>query len=131
MIHDQMPVSHYMLNPDAINMPKMNMRGTSESNKLFAALKENFGEIVTLIENIADEIRGISNSMRTVSGDTERITASVEDLSKNSQSISGEMQSVSAATEEQTASAQDIAQASDSLAGLAQELQAAIRVFQL
>lgn len=96
-----------------------------------SALKENFGEIVTLIENIADEIRGISNSMRTVSGDTERITASVEELSKNSQSISGEMQSVSAATEEQTASAQDIAQASDSLAGLAQELQAAIRVFQL
>ena len=94
-----------------------------------AGLKENFGEIVSLIEDIAGEISGISDSMRTVSGDTDRITASVEELSQNSQNISGDMQSVSAATEEQTASAEDIAQASDSLAGLAQELQAAIRVF--
>ena len=102
-----------------------------EGTASVAGLKENFGEIVQLIENIAGEIQGISDSMRSVSGDTERITASVDQLSQHSQNISNEMQSVSAATEEQTASAQDIAQASDSLAHLAQELQTAIRVFKL
>ena len=102
-----------------------------EGTASVAGLKENFGEIVQLIGNIAGEIQGISDSMRSVSGDTERITSSVDQLSQHSQNISNEMQSVSAATEEQTASAQDIAQASDSLAHLAQELQTAIRVFKL
>ena len=102
-----------------------------EGTASVAGLKENFGEIVQLIGNIAGEIQGISDSMRSVSGDTERITSSVDQLSKHSQNISNEMQSVSAATEEQTASAQDIAQASDSLAHLAQELQTAIQVFKL
>lgn len=102
-----------------------------EGTASVAGLKENFGEIVQLIGNIAGEIQGISDSMRSVSGDTERITSSVDQLSQHSQNISNEMQSVSAATEEQTASAQDIAQASDSLAHLAQELQTAIKVFKL
>ena len=102
-----------------------------EGTASVAGLKENFGEIVQLIGNIAGEIQGISDSMRSVSGDTERITSSVDQMSQHSQNISNEMQSVSAATEEQTASAQDIAQASDSLAHLAQELQTAIQVFKL
>lgn len=96
-----------------------------------SALKENFSEIVGLIEGIAGEIQGISESMRGVTGDTEQITSAVARLSQSSQRISDEMQTVSAATEEQTASAQDIARASESLSNLAQELQNAIRVFKL
>ena len=94
-------------------------------------LKENFSEIVALIDGMAREIKEISEAIRGVAGDTREITAAVDQLSHHSSNIADEMQTVSATTEQQTASAQNIAQASDSLANLAQELQLAIQVFKL
>lgn len=115
----------------AVDSMKLGSDRVVEGAEAVAGLKETFGEIVGLIEQIAQDISGISESMRGVSSDTTRITDAVGSLNEHSQSIAAEMQSVSAATEEQTASAQDIAQASDSLARLAQDLQLAIQVFKL
>ena len=92
-------------------------------------LREMFVKIHGLIGDISRQVMDMSEAVKVVAGDAQRITGEVSSIDAHSKKVSDEMQSVSAATEEQSASCEEIASASDSLAKLAQDLQLSLQKF--
>ncbi|WP_378955789.1 methyl-accepting chemotaxis protein [Pelosinus sp. sgz500959] len=92
---------------------------------------QSFVEIASLVENVSDEIRGISAAIEEMAGGSQQIVSSVKDIAQISKATTGQTQTVSAATEEQSASIQEIASSSTDLSTMAGDLQAIVSKFRI
>jgi methyl-accepting chemotaxis protein len=90
-----------------------------------------FQEIVVLVTQVSDQVKGISLAIEQMATGSQRIVESVTRIEGLSKNASGEAQTVSAATEEQAASMEEIATSSQSLAKMAQSLEDAVSKFQI
>ncbi|MDO4203897.1 MAG: HAMP domain-containing methyl-accepting chemotaxis protein [Selenomonadaceae bacterium] len=109
-------------------------QGTVEVGRGTEAIREvgeQFGEILSMVGSIEEQIQDINLSVQTVSGGTTNIVSAVEEIDEVSRVTSGHTQTISAAAEEQSASSQEIASASQALATLAGELQETTRQFKV
>lgn len=93
------------------------------------AASQAFREIVGLISQVSEQIKGISEAIQHMAAGSQQIVSSVNKIDAISRNTSGEAQTVSAATQEQSASMEEIASASEALARLAQNLQNAVSKF--
>ena len=92
---------------------------------------EAFKKINVLVDDISEQIIGISEALLLMNEHSKKIVESVKVVSDYSKKSMDESQTVSAASEEQSAAMEEIASSSHSLAVLAQELQTAISKFQI
>lgn len=92
---------------------------------------EVFGSIVGSIDELTEEITGISQGIDRMAEENDRMLTASQTIAEISNKNSDDSQSVSAATEEQTASVQEIAEASRNLARLAADLQGEVGKFKL
>ena len=90
-----------------------------------------FHEIVTLVEQVSDQVREVSSTIEQMAIGSQQIVESVNRIDQLSKEAAGQAQTVSAATEEQSASMEEIASSSQSLAQLALELRDAVGKFQV
>ena len=108
--------------------------GTNEVHQGTAAIREvgeQFGEIMSMVENIEARMQGISRSVDKISQNTNNIVSAVDDIDNVSRKTSEHTQTISAAAEEQSASSEEIASASQALSTLASDLQTAIGKFKI
>ena len=109
-------------------------QGTVEVERGTQAIREvgeQFGQILSMVGAIEEQIQDINVSVQTVSRGTTNIVAAVDEIDEVSRATSGHTQTISAAAEEQSASSQEIASASQALATLAGELQGTTRQFKV
>jgi len=92
---------------------------------------QTFGEIVTLMAKMNEEIKTMSDSINTVAIGADGIVDTADRLSEASNSVSSETQTVSAATEEQSASVEEIASSAHNLSTVSQALQAELQKFRI
>ena len=90
-----------------------------------------FHEIVTLVEQVSDQVREVSSTIEQMAIGSQQIVESVNRIDHLSKEAAGQAQTVSAATEEQSASMEEIASSSQSLAQLALELRDAVGKFRV
>ena len=90
-----------------------------------------FHEIVTLVEQVSDQVREVSATIEQMAIGSQQIVESVNRIDQLSKEAAGQAQTVSAATEEQSASMEEIASSSQSLAQLALELRDAVGKFRV
>ncbi len=90
-----------------------------------------FHEIVTLVEQVSDQVREVSSTIEQMAIGSQQIVESVNRIDHLSKEAAGQAQTVSAATEEQSASMEEIASSSQSLAQLALELRDAVGKFKV
>lgn len=91
----------------------------------------SFAEIAALIQQVSDQVAGISTAVTTMTADSEQMVSSVHRIDSISKEAAAQSQTVSASTEETTASMEEIADASQALVRTAEELQTMIRQFRL
>lgn len=89
-----------------------------------------FSEIVSLIEQVSEQVKKIANSIEQTASGSQKIVSSVEQIGHVSKKTADQSQTVSAATQEQSATQQEIASSSQELARLAEQLQAVISKYQ-
>jgi len=109
-------------------------QGTIEVERGTQAVREvgeQFGEILSMVGSIEEQIQDINVSVQTVSKGTTNIVSAVDEIDEISRVTSGHTQTISAAAEEQSASSEEIASASQALAVLAGELQETTRQFKV
>lgn len=90
-----------------------------------------FGEILSLIEQVSDQVRDISAAIQQVAGGSEQIVSSMKEIDRISGETAGYTQTVSASTEEQSASMEEIAASSEALAKMSEELRSIITQFKV
>lgn len=91
----------------------------------------SFTEIDKLSNQVAKQVKNISEVIREVAVDSQSIAESTKEMESMSNDVANEATSISAATEEQLASMEEIASSSQALASLAQELQDAVSKFKV
>ncbi|WP_425060303.1 hypothetical protein SCACP_09910 [Sporomusa carbonis] len=92
---------------------------------------EKFQEIVSLIDHVSDQVKGISASIEEMAASGSQIVVAIRDIDRTGKDILGRTQTVSAGTEEQSAAMEEIVSASQALAKMAEELRAAAARFQI
>jgi methyl-accepting chemotaxis protein len=90
-----------------------------------------FGQIVTLVDEVLEQVKTISATMQHLSDGSRQIVSSIEQLENVSKGAVGHTQTVSASIEEQSASMQEIAASSQNLAKMAEKLKEIIRGFRV
>lgn len=108
--------------------------GTKEvksGSGVVAVAGQSFEQIVALINQVTEQVRGISTNIQHMAKGSQAVVVSVNEITETSKNTVGQTQSISAATEEQSASMQEIASSSQALAKLAEELQEAVNVFRV
>lgn len=90
-----------------------------------------FKEIITVTNNVSEQMRGISASIEHMATNSLKIEAAVKDIDSMSRSNANQTLQVSAATQEQVASVEEIKKASQSLVETANELQNSVNKFSL
>ena len=90
-----------------------------------------FAEIVTLFDQVSEQVSKITNTVQRVAGGSQEIVAAVKEIDEINKDTAGQTQTVSAVTEEQAASMEEIAAASEALAKMAETLTGAVSRFKL
>lgn len=90
-----------------------------------------FQRITGLIQNVAEQVSGITVEMQTISNRGMEMSESVKQVHGINKTTTADVQNVSAAAEELTASIEEIASSSDVLSNMAGELQTAIQKFKI
>lgn len=90
-----------------------------------------FAEIVTLFDQVSDQVSKITNTVQRVAGGSQDIVTAVKEIDEINKDTADQTQTVSAVTEEQAASMEEIAAASEALAQMAETLTAAVSRFKL
>lgn len=90
-----------------------------------------FQEIVVLVNQVSEQVKGISLTIDQMAVGSQQIVGYVNRIDNLSKKTTAEAQMVSAATEEQSASMEEIASSSQSLANLAMDLQEAVSKFRV
>jgi len=90
---------------------------------------EAFVQIITLIDEVSNQVREISATIQQTAAGSQAIVAAVRDIDAVAADTAAQTQTVSAATEEQAASSQEIAASSQTLSKMAEELQQAVKQF--
>lgn len=90
-----------------------------------------FGQIVTLVDEVLEQVKTISATMQHLSDGSRQIVSSIEQLENVSKGAVGHTQTVSASIEEQSASMQEIAASSQNLAKMAEKLKEIIHGFRV
>ncbi|CVK18061.1 methyl-accepting chemotaxis protein [Sporomusa sphaeroides] len=90
-----------------------------------------FAEIVTLFDQVSEQVSKITNTVQRVAGGSQEIVAAVKEIDEINKDTASQTQTVSAVTEEQAASMEEIAAASEALAQMAETLTGAVSRFKL
>ncbi|WP_019849116.1 methyl-accepting chemotaxis protein [Desulfitobacterium sp. PCE1] len=90
-----------------------------------------FEEIARLIQEVTEQVRGISHEIEEISRGNERIVSSIHEVNQISKSIAEQTLNVSASTEEQSASVEEIASSSQMLAKMTEDMEQALRRFKI
>jgi len=90
---------------------------------------QSFAEIESSIQQIHEQIRGVTDAAQEMSEQTHELVAAFEQINTISRSTSAGTHDVSASAEEQLASVEEITAASKVLSELAQELQGSVAKF--
>lgn len=90
-----------------------------------------FAEIVTLFDQVSEQVSEITNTVQRVAGGSQDIVAAVKEIDGINKDIAAQTQTVSAVTQEQAASMQEIASSSEALAKMAEALTQAVSRFKL
>lgn len=90
---------------------------------------QSFAEIEGSIQNINEQISGVSDASQQMSHETHELVVAFEQINRITLASSEGTYDVSASAQEQLASVEEIAAASRMLSGLAQELQESISKF--
>nr|WP_284708526.1 methyl-accepting chemotaxis protein [Sporomusa sphaeroides] len=90
-----------------------------------------FAEIVTLFDQVSDQVSKITNTVQRVAVGSQDIVAAVKEIDEINKDTASQTQTVSAVTEEQAASMEEIAAASEALAQMAETLTGAVSRFKL
>lgn len=104
-------------------------REVKVGTEVVTAAGQSFGEIESLIAQVATQMKEIQLETQNMSSGSQQIVATVNHINTITSDTASQTQTVSAATEEQSASMQEIAAASQHLAKMAQDLQVAIQGF--
>ncbi|MDQ0203344.1 methyl-accepting chemotaxis protein [Pectinatus haikarae] len=116
---------------NAVTVMQTGVDQVKEGSSVVDNAGNTFGDIVGMVEQIAERSESMEQIVGSLAKGTEDIAATVEKIDSMSRSVSAEAETVSAATEEQTASMNEIADASRTLAQMAQELQGAVSSFKI
>jgi len=90
-----------------------------------------FREIVKLVNQVSNEITGISRAIQEVAGGSQQILTFIKELDELSNTTSASTDSVLAASQEQAAIMKEIVSSSKDLAKMEEELQKAIEEFKI
>ncbi|MDR4886276.1 methyl-accepting chemotaxis protein [Fredinandcohnia sp. QZ13] len=93
--------------------------------------EENFKEILTYMEKLADQINDMAATTEEVTASIQEVSSTVTEISHVSNETSMYSQNVAAAAEEQLASMEDISASSNALSNLAEELQNTVSRFKV
>jgi methyl-accepting chemotaxis protein len=99
--------------------------------QVVAAAGQNFGEILTMVNDMTKQVREILPAIQEVTGGTQNVVNAVEAIDQESKNTAVQSQNISAVMEEQSTSVEEIASASRELANMAETLQEAIRAFKV
>ena len=116
---------------EAVRSMQTGTQETKSGEVIMDKAGQTFGEIVSLMVDMNEEIRKMSERVNTVAAGTEGIVGTADRLSEASSLVSSETQTVSAATEEQSASVEEIASSANNLSAAAQALQDEVKKFRL
>ena len=108
--------------------------GTKEAqlgSQVVTTAGQAFGDIVTLIDQVSDQVRDISAAIQQVAGGSEQIVAAMKKIDSISGETTSHTQMVSATTEEQSASMEEIAASSNALAKMSEKLRQIIAQFKV
>jgi methyl-accepting chemotaxis protein len=108
--------------------------GTSEVKiglEVVSTAGSNFTEIVSLVNQVSEQVKNISGAIQGIAGGSQQIVAAVQEIDGISNETASLTQTVSAVTEEQSASMEEIAASSNSLAQMAQALQHVVAKFKV
>lgn len=115
----------------AVTFMQESKREVEHGTDLVNIAGRTFNEIVTMIEDISEEINSISAAAEELTAGTEDVVKAAIDIKEQSEHTSEETQTISAATEEQSASMEEISSASTHLSKMATDLQSAIQRFKV
>ena len=115
----------------AVTFMQESKREVEHGTDLVNIAGRTFNEIVTMIEDISEEINSISAAAEELTAGTEDVVKAALDIKGQSEHTSEETQTISAATEEQSASMEEISSASTHLSKMATDLQSAIQRFKV
>jgi methyl-accepting chemotaxis protein len=115
----------------AVNAMDNGTREVKIGTEVVTNAGEAFRKIAALVENVAQEVKGILASMQQMASESQQIVSSIKRIDALGQKSASESQGVSAAAEEQLAAMEEIASSSQALANLAQNLQTAVNGFKI
>jgi len=107
-------------------------QGTTEvarGTEVIASTGERFNFIVTMVQQLNNEIQEISAATEKVAASSGEVLRSVGSIRTVASETAADMQTISAAAEEQAASMEEIASSSQSLEHMASELQVGVSKF--
>lgn len=81
-----------------------------------------FAQIEESVDNVAAQIREVTNEVQDLAAGTEIVFRSVEEINTSAKTSASGTQNIAAATEEQLASMEEISASSASLAQMAEDL---------
>ncbi|MGE5372755.1 MAG: methyl-accepting chemotaxis protein [Solirubrobacterales bacterium] len=108
--------------------------GTDEvrqGTEVIAATGEQFNQIVTLIQDLNQQIQAISQAAHGLAGSSTAMVESVESVRQVAVTTADDTQTISAAAEEQSASMSEIAHSAGNLAQMAEHMRTLINRFNL
>ncbi|MDP4145445.1 MAG: methyl-accepting chemotaxis protein [Bacillota bacterium] len=91
----------------------------------------SFSDIESAMDKVTREIQAVSNSIKTVTQDSELVKANIDEIFEVAQTTSNSTIAVAATSEEQTASVQEIASLSSNLSKMAEDLKLLISKFKV
>lgn len=93
-----------------------------KGNSTLQTVGEAFNEILTLIEQVNEQVEDLSAVSEEMSASSEEVSASIEEMANKAKQSSANAQQVAAASEEQLATIDDINSTAEALESMAQEL---------
>jgi len=94
-------------------------------------MESSLDEIVTVIENVMEHSKSITDMLNAQSQRFSRIANSIQDINAVSEESAASTQEVSASTEEQTASMEQVTATFRELEGMAEELKTMVEKFKI
>lgn len=131
---EQIKVRIDSIQRDTENAVDAMQTGTNEVKSGTNAIREvgeQFGHILSMVNNITTQMDEINSSVQTVSKEAAAIVVMVESIDKISRKTADNMKAISSSTEEQSASNQEIAAASQALSKMAEDMQDAVGQFKV
>ena len=131
---EQIKVRIDSIQHDTENAVDAMQSGTDEVKSGTGAIHEvgeQFGQILSMVNNIKSQMNEINSSVQTVSKETAQIVTMVDSIDEISKKTAANMKSISDSTEEQSASNEEIAAASQALSQMAEDMQDAVGKFKV